>query len=260
MTFLSLAQASRRLGIDAKTLRRWLADAQLSLQSCPHDGRKKGMSGEHLQALARLHQRSLTPLPQEPPALETSEEPPLPTALLTLPETLGALQAQIAALQQQVAALTHLLQQHACQPAIPTAPAKPPRTASRPAKPASPTPRSRPAASATAKTPPKPVHVLPRVEYGKEGRYVVICPRHGVLPLEPETPEWFAWLAQQSSFRFVGKVGRFTAHHEWRVPRGAWRAHRHVRNHSYTLRLAPTQELTIAVLEQAAEALQAHLT
>ncbi len=252
MTFLSLAEASRRLGIDAKTLRRWLADAQLSLQSCPHDGRKKGMSGEHLQALARLHQRSLTPLPQEPPALVTDEEPPLPAALLTLPETLGALQAQLAALQQQVAALTQLLQQHACQPAIPAAPAQQPRTASRPPKPA---PRSRP----TAKTPPKPVHVIPRVEYGREGRYVVICPKHGLLPLEPDTPEWFAWLATQSSFRFVGKAGHLTAHHEWRVPRGAWRAHRQIRNHSYTLRLAPTQDLTVAMLEQAAEALQAHL-
>ena len=89
---------------------------------------------------------------------------------------------------------------------------------------------------------------------------MVICPKHGWLPLEPATPEWFAWLSPLSSFRFVGKGGRFTAHHEWRVPHGAWRAHRQIRNHSYTLRLAPTQELTIAVLEQAAEALQAHLT
>jgi hypothetical protein len=54
-------------------------------------------------------------------------------------------------------------------------------------------------------------------------------------------------------------MGHFTAHHEWRVKKGAWRAHRHIRNHSYTLRLAPAQELTIAVLEQAAETLQTHL-
>src|SRR5258708_39937365 len=120
--------------------------------------------------------------------------------------------------------------------------------------------RFRPAVSVASKTPPRLTHVLPRVEYGKEGRYVVMCPKHGLLPLEPDTPEWFAWVAKQSSFRFVGKLGRLTAHHEWRVPRGAWRAHRQIRNHSYTLRLAPTQELTIAVLAQAAEALQAHLT
>jgi putative transposase len=34
---------------------------------------------------------------------------------------------------------------------------------------------------------------------------------------------------------------------------------RSIRNHTYNLRLSPTHELTIAVLEQAAQALQAHL-
>jgi transposase-like protein len=256
MTVVSVADVCRRLGIDAKTLRRWLADAQLSLHSHPHDGRKKGLSGEDLQMLARLHLRSLAPFPQEPPASGADELPTLGAPLL---ERLDALQAQLAALQQQVAALTTLLQQPLPQPSSPLAPTPHPTVVRRPPKPASPASHAHPTASATAKTPRKPVHVLPRVEYGRQGRYVVICPKHGVLTLEPDTPEWFAWLAQQSSFRFVGKVGRFTAHHEWRVPRGAWRAHRHIRNRSYTLRLAPTQELTMAVLEQAAATLQAHL-
>ena len=255
MSFVSVAQATTRLGIDAKTLHRWLAEAQLPLHSCPQDGRKKGVSDEDLQALARRHQRSLTPPPPEPPVPVAGAGPALPTALLALPERLDALQTQIAALQQQVTALTRLITQHRQEPVIPAASTQQAKSASRPSKPASPASRSRPA----AKPPRKPVHVLPRVEYGPEGRYVVTCPKHGVLPLEPETPEWFAWLAQQSSFRFVGKGGRFTAHHEWRVPRGAWRAHQHIRNHSYTLRLAPTQELTLAVLEQAAAALHAHL-
>jgi len=87
-----------------------------------------------------------------------------------------------------------------------------------------------------------------------------LCPKRGVLPFEPETPEWVAWVAEQDSFRFVGRAGHFTAHHEWRVPKGAWRAHRHIRNHNYIQRLAPNHQLTSAVLEQAAEALQAHLT
>jgi hypothetical protein len=176
-------------------------------------------------------------------------------ALLALPERLDALQTQIAALQQQVAALTPLLQQHCQEPAIPAASTQQATSASRPSKPASPAPHSRPA----AKLPRKPVHVIPRVEYGDEGHYVVICPKRGLLPFEPDTPEWFAWVAEQDSFRFVGKVGSFTAHHEWRVPKGAWRAHRHIRNHGYHLRLAPSHELTMTVLEQAAEALQAHL-
>ncbi len=255
MTFVSVAQATRRLGIDAKTLRRWLADAQLALQSHPHDGRKKGVSAEELHLLAHRHQRSLAPLPQEPPAPGADELPALGAALLALPERLDALQTQIAALQQQVTALTRLLQQHCQEPAIPAASTQQAKSASRPSKPASPPPRSRPA----AKLPRKPVPVIPRVEYGDEGHYVVICPQHGVLPFEPDTPEWFAWVAEQSSFRFVGKGGSFSAHHEWRVKRGAWRAHRHIRNQGYHLRLAPSQELTMAVLEQAAEALQAHL-
>ena len=255
MTFVSVAQATRRLGIDAKTLRRWLADAQLALQSHPHDGRKKGVSAEELHLLAHRHQRSLAPLPQEPPAPGADELPALGAALLALPERLDALQTQIATLQQQVTALTRLITQHWQEPAIPAASTQQAKSASRPSKPASPAPRSRPA----AKLPRKPVHVIPHVEYGDEGHYVVICPQHGVLPFEPDTPEWFAWVAEQSSFRFVGKGGSFSAHHEWRVKRGAWRAHRHIRNQGYHLRLAPSQELTMAVLEQAAEALQAHL-
>ena len=255
MTFVSVTQATRRLGIDAKTLRRWLADAQLALHSHPHDGRKKGLSAEELHLLAHRHQRSLAPLPQEPPAPGADDLLALGAALLALPERLDALQIQLAALQQQVTALTCLLQQHGHEPAIAAASTKPPKSASRRSKPASPAPRSR----ATAKPPRKPVHVIPRVEYGAEGHYVLICPKQGLLPFEPDTPEWFAWLAEQSSFRFVGKGGRFSAHHAWHIPRGAWRAHRHIRNHSYTLRLAPTQELTIAVLEQAATTLQAHL-
>ncbi len=256
MTFVSLAQASHRLGIDVKTLHRWMTEAQIPLHSHLRDGRKKGVSGEHLHLLARLHQRSLVPLSQEPPAPVAGQGPELSAARLSLPEWLDALHAQIAALQQQVADLTRLLQQHAHPPAIPAAPPQQARMATRPPKPAPPAPRSRPA----AKSPRKPVHVIPRVEYGDEGHYVVICPKHGLLPFEPDTPEWFAWVAEQDSFRFVGKVGHFTAHHEWRVPKGAWRAHRQIRNHHSIQRLAPNHELTMAVLEQAAEALQAHLT
>ncbi len=241
----------RRLGIDIKTLHRWLADAQLSLQSHPSDGRKKGLRSDHLLLLARLHQRSLASLPQAPPSSVTNEGPPLPVALLELPEHLSCLQTQIAALHQQVADLTALLQRPVQPP-----PAPHPTATKRPPLSMHPVPRSRPAG---AKTPPKPVHIIPRVEYGEQGQYVVICPKHGLLSFEPDTEEWFAWVVKQSSFRFVGKGGHFTAHHEWRVPRGAWRAHRHIRNHGYSLRLAPSHDLTMAVLEQAAEALQAHL-
>jgi hypothetical protein len=163
---------------------------------------------------------------------------------------------QIAALQQQVADLTLLLQQQTSPKSETAAPTQPGKTSQRSPKPAPQAPRSRRA----AKQPSKPVHVIPRVEYGEQGRYVVICPKKGRLALEPDSEEWFAWVAEQESFRFVGKAGYFTAHHEWRVPKGAWRAHWHIRNHVHSLRLAPAPDLTIAVLEQAAVALQTHLT
>lgn len=255
MTFVSVAEAARHLGIDVKTLRRWLADAQFPLQSHPCDGRKKGMSQERLQVLARLHQRSLASLPEVPPAPVPTEVPPLPDTLLALPEQLFTLQAQISALQQQVADLTLLLKPQVYLPERAT-PTPQNKTSKRTSKPAPPAPRSRPA----AKPPRKPVHVIPRVEYDKQGHYLVICPKHGLLPFEPDTEAWFAWVAEQDAFRFVGKEGHFTAHHWWRVPHGAWRAHRQIRNQSYNLRLAPNHQLTIVALEQAAQALQAHLT
>ncbi len=252
MIVVSVKEACHRLGIDAKTLHRWLADAQLSLQPDPQDARKKGVRAEHLHLLAHRHQRSLAALSTEPSAPDAASPAPLPTAVLALPEQLSALQAQIAALQQ-VADLTHLLQQRPFELAAPAVQLE--KTRQRPPKPTPSASQARPAAKVRS----KPVHVLPRVEYGADGRYVVICPKKGRLPFEPDSPEWFDWLISQSSFRFVGKCGHFTAHHEWRVPRGACRAHRQIRNHSYTLPLARRNALTIAVLEQAAEALQAHL-
>lgn len=258
MLFLSVADACRLLGIDPKTLHRWLAQAHLCLQPHPGDGRKHGLSEDHLRLLARLHQRSLATLPSAEPA------PPVPAAwpppLLALPAALGALQTQLAALQQQVAELSQLLQQHAHQPALPAAPAPQARTAQQTSKPASPAPRSRRTAAAATAPPRKPLHVIPRVEWSNAGHYVVLCPKLGLLTLEPESPAWFTWLETQSAFRFVGRHGYFTAHHEVeRVPNGAWRAHRQIRNHTYNLRLGRTSELTTAVLEQAATTLQAHL-
>ena len=57
----------------------------------------------------------------------------------------------------------------------------------------------------------KQPHVLPLVEYGAQGKYVVISPEEGLLAFEPDSPEWFTWLSTLPSFRFVGEPGRFTA-------------------------------------------------
>lgn len=246
MTIVSVAEACGRLGIDAKTLHRWLADAYLPLHNHPGDGRKKGVSEESLQRLARLHQRCLAGSEEALPSADPFTV--WPAALLALPHHLAQLSAQLTALQQQVTALSQQIASSQPVLAHPLAPALPP-------KPARPAPRPAP-----AKTPAKPVHVIPRVEYTYEERYVVICPKRGILSIEPDTDAWLAWVAEQDSFRFVGKGGHFTAHHEWRVPKGAWRAHRKIRNRTHILRLAPNQELTIAVLEQAAATLQARLS
>ncbi len=77
-------------------------------------------------------------------------------------------------------------------------------------------------------------------------KHALLEPTGGLLSLEPDTPDWFAWLATLCAFRFVGKQGRLTAH-------------RTIRNHTYNLRLGSTQSLMIAALEQAAADLQAHL-
>jgi transposase-like protein len=242
MTFYALADCCRLLDIDPKTLHRWLTQAQLPVHPHPRDGRKTSLSEEHLHQLACLHHRSLPArldAPPSQPALSTPTE--LPAALLSLPEQLATLHAQLAALQHQVADLTLRLPP---QP-VSSAPVKTPSPRATPTKP---TP------------PPKPAHVLPLVEATREGQYVVLCPKQGLLALQLDTPEWFTWLETQAAFRFVGSQGRMTVHRELsRLPNAAWRAHRKLRNHTHNLHLGHTQDLTSAVLEQAAATLDAHL-
>jgi hypothetical protein len=240
MSFVSLADACRQLGIDAKTLRRWLGQAQVSLQSDAADGRKKGVSGEQLQQLAALHHRAL---PILAPATPLSAAGPLPAALQSLCEQVASMQGQISALQQQVAELSHLLHAQIQPPAR-----------SEEAKPQA--PPAHPAATPVR----KPTHVLARLEYVGEGQYVVISASKGLLALQADSSAWFAWLSQQSAFRFVGQQGHFTAHYY--APGGtrvAWRAHRNIRNHTCNLRLGRTNELSAAVLEHAAAQFQDRL-
>ncbi len=99
--------------------------------------------------------------------------------------------------------------------------------------------------------------VLPRVEIGAAGSYVLICPREGELPFTATSLEGFDWLCSLSSFRFLGHSGRFTASREGQR---SWRASRtfHGRNHKQSL--GTTDRLTMARLEQVAGALQSRLS
>jgi hypothetical protein len=101
-------------------------------------------------------------------------------------------------------------------------------------------------------------HVLPLVEYGAQGKYVMISPSSGLLELSPDSPEWFAWLSTLPSFRFVGQHGRFTAFRGYQCsPSTPWWAHRQIRTRSYKRRLGTTAFVTIESLELAAASLQA---
>jgi len=255
MTMLSLADSCRHLAIDPKTLRRWLAQAPFTRQSHPQDARLKGLTEEQLRWLAAAHHRSLPILPQEPPQPAPSTEPlALPDDLLEVFVALRALPAQLAALQEHLADLTHQFS-HLAEPASTTR-----SRAGVTSKATNSRRRSRSRIESRSQQRPSPAQVLALVEYAGEGHYVVISPRGGVLPFEPDTPAWFAWLTTCSSFRFVGEMGRLTAHRELHNPsRAVWRAHRTIRNHTYNVRLGKTESLTIATLEQAAATLHAHL-
>ena len=167
---------------------------------------------------------------------------------------LRALPAQLAALQEQLADLTQQFS-HLAEPASTTR-----SRAGVTSKATNSRRRSRGRTKSSQQQRPSQAQVLALVEYAGEGHYVVISPRGGLLPFEPDTPAWFAWLTTCSSFRFVGKMGRLTAHRELHnVSRAVWRAHRNIRNHTYNVHLGKTESLTIAALEQAAAALHAHL-
>ena len=259
MTLIALTECCRLLGMDGKTLRRWLAQAQLPVQAHPEDARCKGLARDHLLMLARTHHRSLADLPPDLPTPALLAPPSASPELLTTLQTLSALPAQLAALQQQVADLTALLHPPP-RPAVSIPPG--PRRAARGSQsiPTKAWARARPTASSRTKRPEPPAQVLPLIAYGVQGNYVVLCPTHGLLALEPDTPKWFAWLSTLSSFRFVGHLGRLTAHREVeRLPKAAWRAHRSIHGHTYNVRLGSTESLTIAALEQAAATLDAHL-
>src|SRR5207244_4518005 len=94
-TLLSVTACCRQLGIDAKTLRGFLAQAQLSLQAHPRDARLKGLSRDQLLLIATAHHRSLAVRPEELPApAPVAEPPPLPPDLLALLAKLSSLPAQ----------------------------------------------------------------------------------------------------------------------------------------------------------------------
>ncbi len=279
MTLFPLTDCCERLSVDPKTLRQWIKHAGLPLHAHPTDARVKCLTMPQVQQLASSHGRILQPHPVLPlgsgastsvcgePQPLTSPACPASPSEADLHQQLASLEAQVALLHQQLAHLTSVLlmgQETSLDPpraslAALVPPAGPQRSCSPEL------PQMKGIAQAEAGPRPHPAEsrrrpLLPLIEYGAHGSYIVICPQEGELHLSPDSPEWFAWLASVSSFRFVGKRGRFTACRVYdKGPTRSWQAHRVIHQRHYKPHLGVTEHLTIDCLEQAAARLQSYV-
>jgi hypothetical protein len=221
MSSLSIIDCCQLLAIDAKTLRQWLTQAQMSLHVHPTDARLRCLTGEQVHMLARQHSRALqspvssTDVNPKPEEATSQILPPTPTDT-ELRERLIHMEAQMARLQAQLTDLAlqllqerqsrtepHLLGRETqltltaeqalasracsalCEPCPPTLPAMVCHPTEQ---------RNR---------------LIPLIEYGARGQYVLICPEAGEVHIMPDSAEWFAWLASLSSCAFCGEARSF---------------------------------------------------
>ena len=276
------------LGIDAKTLRNWLQQANLAWAAHPKDARLKCLTREQVERLATLHARPLpSPVsasPARPFAAHgkpESEAQPLEATLLLptsvspeadLRKQLSCLETKITTMQEHLAQLALCLlgeREVRYEQRLRALEALVPQTQTLESFQ---TPQETDMTGLPAPSPQRERRLLPAevrarsrvsalIEYGAQGRYVAVCPRQGVLSLVPDSPEWFDWLASLTSFRFVGPAGRFSAcraSHRGQHTR-CWAARRWFHGHDFWYYLGVTDRLTLASLEQAAAALQARV-
>jgi hypothetical protein len=286
MTPLPLADGARLLGIHPKTLCRWLKQAQISLVPHPADARIKGIREQDLQQLAQLHGRPCSSgaladtaparfIPSEGQGQDREEGPVSPdsssTTLAELMQKLASLETKVATLQEQFAQLALALVQErervveqrlaALESLVPQSLIRPmPNQAAPPVEPVQAlvplAPRALSAAEQAARS-----RMPPLVEYNGQGCYVMVSSLEGELHLEPDSPAWFDWLATISSFRFIGRGGRFSAYRtsDGKQHTRSWAVRRWVHGHDFWHYLGVTDNLTLASLEQAAAALQARV-
>lgn len=291
MTLVSLTHCCHLLAIDPKTFRRWMKLSCISAQPHPTDARLKCLTPQQVQQLAQAHRRTLAdevqPALSAPTTANRVLSPPVRSDVLPdggvlvfseLTKQLGSLQAHVATLEQQLTLLTDRLQQKQQWPRSQAsqAPAHSPQSSREKSQGSSKQKSSRLSkeksqgsskqkqsaramANSASLERAKRSPVSPLVEYGTGGQYVVICPKQGLLAFEPDSAEWFAWLSTLRSFRFIGLSGHLTVCRGACLPTRGWRASRRIRNRTYNLSLGRTDSLTIAELERAAAALQAHL-
>lgn len=277
MTLLALKQGCTLLGIDPKTLRHWMHQAQLCLQPHPSDARLKCLTGEQLEQLAALHHRPVD-LPAALAQVHLAEAAPAlvpeklsPQAQPDLLCRLAQLETQLAVVQHQLAALRlafleerterNAQRLHTLEALLPP-PSEPDRAVS--------ASRSASEQSSQQDKPLKTSHVhpmkgrrraiLPLIEYGADGTYIVICPQQGELTLIPDSPEWFVWLQTISSLRFLGQQGRWSAYRDNGRSSGCWFAYRRINGHQYVRSLGNPHQFTIARFEQMAATFQSYVT
>ncbi len=172
----------------------------MPLHPHPTDARTTCLTSDQLHLLATLHGRALQPVGN---GTVNGEGEHVADANDDLRARLAQMEAQVATLQVQLVDLTLQLLREREQRTEErllaleaNEMAEPPTVTSQVVPPAF-------ARHATEK------RLIPLVEYGARGRYVLISPEEGELPIMPDSPDWFEWVASLSSFRFVGQAGRF---------------------------------------------------
>jgi hypothetical protein len=89
---------------------------------------------------------------------------------------------------------------------------------------------------------------------------VLISPEQGEVPIVADSPEWFAWLASLSSFRFVGQSGHFSARRGYNHrPNRCWYAQRAIHQKNYSKYIGVSEHITIDRLEYIAAQFQFHM-
>jgi len=187
----------------------------------------------------------------------------------SLRQQVHVLQQQVSTLQAQVTDLALMLVRSSLAPGCPPASvalpslavsvAPIPPTASERARLKAPLPH-------TGASAPEPTRVrsraLPLIQVRTDGSVVAIAPNEGVLPLLPDSAEWFAWLSSLTAFTFESQQGRFSATRKFRDGQRlqSWNVHRSLHGRSCTLYLGLTPTLTLARLQAMVAAVHARLT
>ena len=254
MTLIALTDCCLHLGIDPKTLRCWLKTARLAAVLHPYDARIKCLTDAQLADLARLHDRRLpdtADLALVAAASAPASSPSASAEVAALRQQVVQLQSQILTLQTQLTDLALSLLQRPLEHVAPP--------------PCAPTPsRSAPPAVSEPLLPPLLRGTVPSnrprsqalIQLREDGSYVIITPDAGVLPIVPDSPEWFDWMTSLRSFRFQGKNGSYGATRKLKKGRAVAAFHIHFSRHgrSCNLYLSFFPAITVARLEEMAAA------